>query len=202
VIPYGVALPERLDRARVTPKQRPVRVVSVGSVEPRKRHEDLIRAITLLPHDQIECIIVGKWFTLPDEVMQIVRSRGSTFHLTDEVLPAEAVAWIESCDIFCLCSSSESFGIAPLEAALLGKPLILSDLECYHALYQHGRSCLFFPVGDVPLLASAVHLLAANPSRREQLGTAARGIATRFTPQAFFAQFDALLDWVLARGRA
>ena len=202
VIPYGVALPEKFDRERVTPKRRAVRIVSVGSVQPRKRHYDLIQAVGLLPPDQVECVIVGKWFTLPEDAQDTVRKNKHQFHFTDEVLPTEAVAWIESCDIFCLCSASESFPIAPLEAALLGKPIVLSDLHCYHTAYEHGRSCLFFPVGNIPLLTMSIQLLLDHPQLREQLGDAARRAAISYTPEAFFARFDALLAWVISRGAA
>ncbi|HME26896.1 MAG TPA: glycosyltransferase family 4 protein [Acetobacteraceae bacterium] len=196
VIPYGVALPDTLARDRVAPKQRSIRVVSVGTVEPRKRHDDLIRAVSRLAPDALECVIVGKWFGLPEEVVQILQGRGQQFHLTDEVAPADAAAWIESADIFCLCSSSESFPISALEAGLLHKPLILTDLPYYRGHYEHGQNCLLYPVGDIELLAGTISVLAASEDLRARLGSAAHQLASRHTQESFFARFDALLHAV------
>jgi glycosyltransferase involved in cell wall biosynthesis len=45
-------------------------------------------------------------------------------------------------DIFFFPSSVENEGIAVLEAAACGKPLVLRDADCFAGRFQHGVNCL------------------------------------------------------------
>ena len=57
-----------------------------------------------------------------------------------------------SADAFCLPSGDESQPIAPLEAAALGVPVLLTDLEPYADTWKHGVNCLLNPPGDAQVL--------------------------------------------------
>jgi len=194
VIPCGVDIddvPRGLQT--VLPKRRPLRIVSVGTIEPRKRQEDLIRAVHALGNPEIECVICGLYYHLPEDALRIVQEAPERFLVISGLPGREPLAWLETADIFCLASGSETQAIAAYEAALLAKPLVLSELPAYAGIFSHGRNCLFFPAGDVAMLAHSLALLAANAALRERLGLAARETARRFSPAAFCAEFDALL---------
>ncbi len=199
IVPNGI----RVDRAelagiRVAPKRRSLRIVSVGTIEPRKRHEDVIRAIASLKQIDIELVICGKMLEIADEAMTTVRNSPDRMVLLIDLPGREPVAWIDSADMFCLASSSETQGIAAFEAALLGKPLILSNLPCYRGIFEHGVNALLYPPGDVEMLAYAIATLAGSPTLRRRLGDAARRTATEFNEPIFFARFDTVIAGVTA----
>ena len=65
--------------------------------------------------------------------------------------------------------------LKPLEAMAMGRPVVVSDLPPMRELVRHGETGLTFPAGDEAALAqTCVDLLESTPSRREQLGRAAR----------------------------
>ena len=85
--------------------------------------------------------------------------------------------------------------IAPIEAALHGLPLVLSDLPCYKGVWQHGANALLHPVGDVDLLKSSIETLFGNENLKSRLKIAAQQTAMRFTePRTVALMQDVLLE--------
>jgi glycosyltransferase involved in cell wall biosynthesis len=196
IIPNGVDIaPAQIARHKIPTKTRPLRVVQVGTIEPRKRPGDLIRAVALSGLD-IECIICGKFFVLEDEANNIATAAPEQFRLLGETPEEETLAWVESADMFCLASGSESQPVSVFEAALLARPLILSDLPGYRGIFTHGRNCLMFPPGHIELLALTLRNFAASPNLRAGIGKAAQQTALQFTNAAFLTRFDTVIGTV------
>ena len=191
VIPYGIP-PIAASQERAAGGE--FRVVSVGSVYPRKRHEDLIRAMTLYPDLSARCVIAGPFYTLPEDCMQIINADPDRFELTGELEHEAVIELLASADVFCLPSSSEVMPVTTFEAAMLEKPMVLSDLSVYEGFWRHGHNCLLHPVGAIGMLAQSIAMLATNPELRLRLAAAARRTAAPFTEAAFCARFDAVLN--------
>jgi glycosyltransferase involved in cell wall biosynthesis len=192
VIPVGIDVPVAgPSRART----HPFRIVSVGTINERKRHSDLIRAVEILGRDDIECVVIGPFFWLDDEARRIAAAHPDRFKIL-QGSHDETMAWLRSADLFCLPSAAESQPLSILEAAALGKPLVLTDLPSYRGIWRHNENCLLVPVGDVAALASALSAVFSGSELRARLGTAARATAEQFTEAAFLARFDAMLDAV------
>ncbi|EAR53126.1 putative glycosyltransferase protein [Oceanicola granulosus HTCC2516] len=105
-------------------------------------------------------------------------------------LPHDAAArLIASAGIFVSPSLYEPFGLAVLEAARAGAPLVLSDIPTFRELWDD--SALFFPPGDADALAATLTALARDPARRSALGAAAKTRAARYT---LAAQARAMAD--------
>ena len=169
------------------------RVISVGTIEPRKRHGDLINAVARLPRLAIDCVICGRYFELDAQAAAIVQRAPSRYRLLGELPEAELRAWVKSADVFCLPSGSESQPLAVYEAAALGKPLVLSDLPSYRGVFAHGRQAIMVPVGDIDLLAMALEGLASRPELRTRLGAAARDAVRSNTEDRFLSAFENVL---------
>jgi glycosyltransferase involved in cell wall biosynthesis len=200
VIPNGItaAADDPAAEAEVVPvSSGAIRVVSVGSVYPRKRYEDLVYAVAQLTQVSIECVICGTFLYLEPKALGIVQGSPDRFRLLDGLSDEAVRAWVKSADIFCLPSSSETQGIAVYEAALLAKALVVSDLPCYRGVFFHGREALLFPVGDVDLLAATLEALATRPSLRARLGSAAARSAAPYTERRFFSAFNPLVNLVV-----
>lgn len=76
----------------------------------------------------------------------------------------------------------EPFGLAVLEAAQAGCPLVLSDIPTFRELW--GGAALYVPPRDEAAAAEAIARLAADPAERARLGAAARRRAGRYTVEA------------------
>ncbi len=80
-------------------------------------------------------------------------------------------------DIFFFPSHVENEGIAILEAAAGGRPLVLRDAECFAGRFTDGENCL---KGKTPQeFAANLKRLAGSEDLRRRLGEAARTFATR-----------------------
>ncbi len=182
-----------LARDRVAPKRKQLRAVQVGTIEPRKRPGDFILAAARSGLD-MECIVCGKYFELDAPARQLVDQQPDTYRLLEGLTDAEVLAYVESADMFCLASGSETQSLSAYEAALLGRPLLLSDLPCYRDVFVHGRNCLMFPPGHVDLLSLSMRMYAGSPALRQEMGDAAKITAARYNNATFFARFDAIMS--------
>jgi glycosyltransferase involved in cell wall biosynthesis len=77
-------------------------------------------------------------------------------------------------DIFVFPSLSEGMPGALLEAAVLGKPCVVADIEPVQEILKNGASGLFVPPKDSPALAQAIIRLSSNQSEAQAMGLKAR----------------------------
>jgi glycosyltransferase involved in cell wall biosynthesis/ribosomal protein S18 acetylase RimI-like enzyme len=96
-------------------------------------------------------------------------------------------------DVFVLASWREGVPRSAIEAAAMGKPLVLTDIRGCREVGRHGREALLVPPRNPERLAMALIHLLRDGALRAQLGAAARARAT--------ARFDErkVLDTVIAR---
>jgi glycosyltransferase involved in cell wall biosynthesis len=111
---------------------------------------------------------------------------------------AQVDEWMRRASIYAAPSRYEPFGLAPLEAALHGCALVLSDIGSFRELWDGCAE--FFPAGDAAGLAEAIRRLAGDPKRRERLATGARTRAARRYTAARMAGDYIELYHELARG--
>lgn len=193
VIPFGVEIDtSTIDRSTLPPKTNRPRLVQVGTIEPRKRPGDVIRAVANCPQD-IECVLAGRLVHLDDGARALVQANPDRYRIVEDATDGQILAWLESADMVSLASASETQGLAAYEAALLARPLILTDLLCYRGVFSHGVNCLMAPVGAVDMLSLAMSNLAASPELRRRLGLQAQQSARRYTRASFFSRFDQVI---------
>jgi glycosyltransferase involved in cell wall biosynthesis len=177
------------------------RVVCVGTLCPRKRQVDLLRAVSMMPSAPIECVLIGDYVAVDPPGEETIRADPTRFVLTGGLPPERVHAWYRSSDIFCLPSGDECMPIAPVEAAWHGVPALLSDLECYEGVWRHGVNALMHTVGDVEMLAWHLRMLVESPSLHARLSAAGRTVPFRFSEQRSAAMFDAVLQEAAASSR-
>ncbi len=193
VVPPGLDPFDPTQVPAESPGDRPIRVISVGSIYPRKRQADLIRAVARLTDVPMECLLVGQKVQLEDEALALAQSAPNRFAFAGQLAHAEALRLIGRADIFTLPSGSECLPIAPLEAGQRGKAVLLSDLPAHEGVWRHGVNCLMHPVGDVDLLAHLLRVLATDAALRTRLGAAARRTAAEFRNDLFLTRLDMVL---------
>ncbi len=148
-------------------------IVSVGRLIPVKRFDLLIRAVETLrqAHSFVRLAIVGDG---PERARleQLVSARG----MTDVVTFAGAgdpSPWLARADVFALVSAHEGWGVAAVEAAEAGVPVVMTDTGCASWLAERGAATVVAP--DPEAIAAA---LAAR------LGSGEVRISDALTPDA------------------
>jgi glycosyltransferase involved in cell wall biosynthesis len=100
----------------------------------------------------------------------------------------------------------ETFGIAALETAAAGKPIVASDIGGLSDVVADGETGLLVPAGDREALAGAMARLLADAGLRERMGEAARRRAAGFSPDNVVPQFEQAYELAIearrARGRS
>lgn len=103
--------------------------------------------------------------------------------------------------VYAATSLYEPFGLAPLEAALAGCALVMSDIPTFRELWE--GCALFYPAGDTDALADALLHLLRNDVRRATLADAAHTRAReRFHPGRMADEYEALYQELTASGSA
>ena len=68
--------------------------------------------------------------------------------------------WLAACDALVLCSFTEAFSLAAIEAMALGKPVVHADVGGAAEMIVPGWNGFLFPVGDTEALVGRLALLA------------------------------------------
>jgi glycosyltransferase involved in cell wall biosynthesis len=98
---------------------------------------------------------------------------------------AEVSAWCAARPVFASTALYEPFGLAVLEAAQAGCPLVLSDIATFRELWD--GAAVFVDPHDGQALADVLARLAADPAARRRWGEAARARAGRYSIEAMTA---------------
>jgi len=82
-------------------------------------------------------------------------------------------------DCFVLTSDTEGWGMAAIEAALAGLPVIMTDVGCAGEVIRDGEEGIVISVGDTEALIASMRRIVHDPALRAQLADNARTVHTR-----------------------
>lgn len=107
--------------------------------------------------------------------------------------------WLAAKPIFVSTARYEPFGLAVLEAAEAGCPLVLSDIPTFRELWE--GAAYFVPATDAAAVAVAIEELATDTRQRTLYASAARRRARRYTPEVMAAKVRAIYGGLLSKKR-
>jgi glycosyltransferase involved in cell wall biosynthesis len=124
-------------------------------------------------------------------------------HFAGELPPDRIGGFLRALDIFVFPSLAESFGLAAVEAAQAGVPVVANDLEVLHeVLAVDGSPCaLFVDARDTNAFAAAVQRLLDDVELRTVLTSRGAGLARRYSLDSMVARYAGLLDDLTHPGR-
>lgn len=175
-------------RAREILGLRPdeVAIGVIGSLVPRKGHRVLIDAMGLVGRDGVQqdgsgrlrCFIAGAG-QLHQDLARHIAQNDVSGRVTLLGPLEEPITLLNAVDIFVMPSFNEGLGVAALEAAAAGLPVIASAVGGLREVVEHGRTGLLVKPGEPALLAEAIQQLAADGDRRASMGSESRKRAVR-----------------------
>ena len=162
-----------------------VRMVTVSHLVARKRHEVVLRALSMIdPPQRPEYLIIGDGPRREAlERLAVELGVAGDVRFVGQLPNPEAVARAASCDLFVMPGVEEPFGVAFVEAMAAGLPAIGAVGEGGpEDIAAAGDGMLLVEPDDAAALASVIRELSADREELRRLGAAAREtVAAHFT---------------------
>jgi glycosyltransferase involved in cell wall biosynthesis len=167
------------DRVRARGLEPGGYIASVGRLEPRKNHLNLVRAWALLPEPRLPLVLVGQRDLEQDEVFAEVAARGlqDGVKFLEQVGDDELPALLRHARVFAYPSFAEGFGMPVLEAMASGVPVVASDVAALAELA--GGAALLADPDEPQAIADAIERLLHDDELRRRLVAQGLAVAAR-----------------------
>lgn len=182
-------------------------LLTVGHVSERKAQEVVVRALPRIAaeYPNVLYVMVGLP-SLQAELQRLAESLGVAEHLyfAGAVSDERLVDYYNLAELFVLVSRRaaagdvEGYGIVVKEAALCGKPAVVSQGCGLTEAIDEGVTGLSVPPNDPAATAEAILALLTDDARRHAMGRAAYEQAQRDTWAARVAAYDTLFQELVA----
>ncbi|TXN06768.1 glycosyltransferase family 4 protein [Methylobacterium sp. WL103] len=159
--------------------------------------KNLDAALRLLPYDtNWHLALAGQGAARAElEALAEQLGCGARLHFVGELQPELVGDFLRTLDAFVFPSKAESFGLAAVEAAQAGVPVVANDLPVLREVLatDDGPCALFCDVGDTAAFAAAVRRLTEEPDVANRLVSSGRQLDGRFPVDAMADAYCSLL---------
>lgn len=173
------------DEFHPSPSPRPARPVIAHISNFRTVKAPLLLAdiaSQVLRETNAELWLIGDGDGLP-EVLDIMAGRGLSERVRSFGFRTRVAPLLRRCDLLVSSSRSESFGIAALEAAASGIPVVAPRVGGLIEVVRDGVTGVLYSPGDVSAAVAAVRRVLGDPALRARMGQAARAHARAYRPE-------------------
>ena len=203
VVLNGVDGQQQLPNAvavRQNPKLADASVVvgTIGSLVPRKGVLSLLAALRSIPDQSVRGLIVGD-----GPQRKVLESTSEKLGIAERVVFAgfqrQPLEYLAAMDIFCLLSAREGLPRVILEAMLLGKPVIATDIPGCRELVRHEETGFLVTPGDATALTEALTRLIADQPLRARMGRRGREVVlAEYSIERYVQGVERIFDESLA----
>jgi glycosyltransferase involved in cell wall biosynthesis len=176
----------------------PVDAVLLGCVARLHPLKNLALAIGLLAFDRRWHLAIAGQGSEQDRLAALAHELGCAdrVHFLGELAPDRVAILLSALDVFVFPSLAETFGLAVVEAAHAGVPVVANQLEVLEeVLSPDGEPCvLFADAGNPVAFAAAVRRLLDDPALAATLSARAAKLAKYYSRDAMVAAYAALID--------
>jgi glycosyltransferase involved in cell wall biosynthesis len=176
----------------------PADTVMLGSVARLHPLKQLDAAIRILPQQPGWSLALAGQGPDRDRLTQLADQLGVSHrvHFVGEISPDRIGSFLAALDVFVFPSLAETFGLAAVEAAHAGVPVVSNDLPVLReVLSDQGRpAALFVEAGDPALLSAAIAQILDDPALGGRLRQNARGLKAKYSVDAMVDDYVKLLQ--------
>lgn len=171
-------------------------ILMAGRLEPEKRYEDALRAFAKVAekHSQAGLVIAGEG-SRRGELERLADILGVARNVIFLGAVDDVHAYMHTADIFFHTALYEGYGLALVEAAASGLPIVTTDVGIVGEVLRNEKNALVCHPTDTRCLVDRLSFLVANKVRRFELGLAAQETAQKMAQNKdeYYTQFvDAL----------
>ena len=144
-------------------------ILFLGQKYPHKGIAQLLKAAPLVweKHPKAHFIFAGPRTKHSEELF--TNQRDARITEIGTISEADKINFLSGCDIFCMPSVGESFGMVYLEAWMFRKPVIAADTETSKCFIENGHDGLLVRQ-NAPSIAKAIRTLIEDTALRRELG--------------------------------
>ncbi|MHC4862873.1 MAG: glycosyltransferase family 4 protein [Planctomycetota bacterium] len=150
-----------------------IKLVLLNRLEPVKRVADFFKVVGELNEKGVEvsCVVAG-FGILESELRATLTKMQLNTYINMVGYSNHPHGLIAAGDIVLLCSEKEGIPRSIMEAMVLEKPVVATDVLGTQELVVEGETGFLVPVGDTTKMAERIMLLAESPSLRRRMGQA------------------------------
>ncbi len=168
---------------------------TVGSLIKRKSVDHLLRAVARLPAGMTPHVVIVGAGPEAAALRQLAGGLGLERRVTFAGFQKQPLPWLAAMDMFVLTSSSEGLPRVILEAMLLEKPVLASNVVGSSELVVQGETGYLYDYGDIDALAAHLASLLRHPGQARAFGEAGRRRASAdFSIDAYVAGVMKILE--------
>ncbi len=165
-------VPSREIKAKLGIADTDIVIGTVGSLIKRKRIKDLIETlhiITTTTDFSVKCVIIGEG-PERDNLVHLVKKRNLDNNIIFTGFQIDAVSYINAMDIFVMTSEKEGLSRVILEAMLMGRPVVASNITGASELIVDRENGMLVPLEHTDQFASSIIELIEHPELRKSMG--------------------------------
>jgi glycosyltransferase involved in cell wall biosynthesis len=163
-------------------------------LRPEKNHVQLVDAVAALRAQGVaaRALMIGE-----GEMRAAIEARARAVDVERSVVitgfQSDVRPYIAACDVVALCSLTETFSLAAIEAMALRRPVVHSDVGGASEMIIPGHNGFLFRVGDTRELVHTLAILA-DPAVSRSMGDNARELVERrFSENTMVDRYERLL---------
>ncbi|MBB3998789.1 glycosyltransferase family 4 protein [Aureimonas pseudogalii] len=176
----------------------------VSRLHPLKQIDHAIRILPALP--EVHLAVAGQGPDAP-RLAALARELGvaDRFHTVGELPASRIGAFLRTLDLFVFTTAAETFGLAAVEAAQAGVPVVANDIPVLREVLavDGAPAAAFVHTARTSDFAAAVEALLARPEGAEALRARGRRLAESYSLDAMIDAYEAMIvEAVLPEGRS
>jgi glycosyltransferase involved in cell wall biosynthesis len=168
---------------------------SVARLHPLKNLDAAMRLLVI--HQDWHLALAGQGPAQP-QLENLAKSLGvlERLHFMGELSPAQIGIFLRTLDVFVFPSQAESFGLAAVEAAQAGIPVVANDLGVLREVLAVDElpCALFVDAANPESFAAAVQRLLDDDGLKATLTSRGKELSRRYSPDAMVANYLALIE--------
>jgi len=183
----------------------PKDITLLGSVARLSVNKRLDSAIRLLANTDWSLAIAGQG-PEQENLEQLAQSLGvnDRLYFVGELSPEDIAVFLRTLDVFLFPTQMETFGLAGVEAAAAGVPVVANDLPVLREVLavDDKPAAAFVDTTDPAAFARTVQEVLSNETVRNEICTRGRALPRRYSLERMVDRYAALVEELCVAGQS